>query len=111
MITNAKEEFIKHIEGRPKVMCARIYLDPYYIYPESNEPEYIDLLIGYDSEDFDNFLKKLDFTYNRGYGSQELNGLIWYKYGSWSERSEYDGSEGWSYKNQPTIPISLRKAY
>lgn len=50
-------------------------------------------------------LPKLDFDYNNGYGSQELDGTIWFSDGTWSERYEYDGSEWWVYKLCPDLPI------
>jgi hypothetical protein len=51
-------------------------------------------------------LPKLDFDYNDGYGSQELDGTIWFSDGTWSEREEYDGSEYWEYKlGCPDLPI------
>lgn len=43
----------------------------------------------------------MDKTYSEGYGSQELFGIITFTDGSWLERSEYDGSEWWSYKSTP----------
>ena len=51
-------------------------------------------------------LPKLDFDYNDGYGSQELDGTIWFSDGTWSEREEYDGSEWWEYRlGCPDLPI------
>jgi hypothetical protein len=41
--------------------------------------------------------------YYAGYGSQEIASdlVIVFRDGSWLERYEYDGSEGWEYKIQP----------
>lgn len=48
-------------------------------------------------------INKLDFYYDNDYGSQEIEGYIWYEDGSWSERTEYDGAEWWVYKSCPEI--------
>ena len=58
-------------------------------------------------EEFDQFLNKLDFEYDSGYGSQELHGIIWYTDGTYCDRYEYDGSESWSHHRCPDIPDSL----
>jgi hypothetical protein len=52
-------------------------------------------------------LKLLDFEYDHGFGGQELFGVIWYTNGNWSNRSEYDGSEWWTYNRCPEIPKEL----
>lgn len=49
-------------------------------------------------------LPRLNFEYNNGYGSQELEGTVWYTDGTWSERAEYDGSEGWEHRECPPLP-------
>ncbi len=54
------------------------------------------------------FLEELNFNYDSGYGSQNLEGLIWLNNGGWLERSEYDGSEWWEYKILPIIPNFLK---
>ena len=45
----------------------------------------------------------MDFNYDDGYGSQELDGVVLFKDNTWLERGEYDGSEWWEYKTPPTI--------
>jgi hypothetical protein len=87
---NAKENFLTHIQGKD-VHCAII-----------NEHT---LEIG---GSIDEFLNKIDFEFDPGYGSQELFGTIWYKDGSWSTRAEYDGSEWWEHHTVPTIPQILK---
>lgn len=49
-------------------------------------------------------LDTLDFTYDNGYGGQELFGYIVFTDGTWLERAEYDGSEWWTYKQIPPRP-------
>lgn len=46
----------------------------------------------------------LDRNYDNGFGSQELDGIVWMIDGSWFERHEYDGSEHWVYKVRPQFP-------
>jgi hypothetical protein len=101
-MTNAKTEFLEHIEDR-KVLCATL------IYELSRKEKiYYELKVNYTTDDYRNFLKSIDFDYDNGYGSIELEGTIWYADGSWSERGEYDGSEWWSYKTCPPIPLELK---
>jgi len=53
------------------------------------------------------FFRSLDFTYDAGYGSQELDGTVWLLDGTWFTRGEYDGSEWWEYHVLPEIPSEL----
>lgn len=45
----------------------------------------------------------LDFTYDNGYGGQELFGIVYFNDGTWLERGEYDGSEWWEHITTPTL--------
>lgn len=102
-MTNAKEEFIGHTsEVKSKVKAVEIYT--YDL--ETTIKDF--LKVGYTEEDFNSFLKRLDFKYDSGYGGQELYGMIWYEDGTWSERGEYDGSEWWDYRAVPSIPEELK---
>lgn len=61
------------------------------------------------SEDFkidlENGIDFLDVSYDSGYGGQEIaHDLMVVGDGFWLEREEYDGAEGWSYKEIPTEP-------
>jgi hypothetical protein len=93
---NAKKEFLNHI-GNERVLCAYISI---------NNDVY-NLLTGYTSDEFSEFISKLDFDYDDGYGGQNLFGTIWYINGNWSDRGEYDGSEWWEYRQVPQIPDFL----
>lgn len=55
------------------------------------------------------FLEGLRFDYDDGFGSQHLFGVVWFNDGSWLEREEYDGSEGWILKRTPDVPKLLQK--
>ena len=45
-------------------------------------------------------------NYDSGFGAQEVAyDLLVVGAGWWLEREEYDGSEWWSYKELPTVPI------
>ena len=89
---NAKEEFLKHVEGRTVVAVDLRF---------ANETQSMRCV----SKDMEEILEFLDREYDGGYGFQELFGTIWYeKEGTWSERDEYDGSEWWVYKECPELP-------
>ena len=84
---NAKEELLKHIGDR--------------------EVKYVVVFFRRNKSiqgTLDEVLPRLDFKYDSGYGSQELEGTIWYSDGTWSERGEYDGSEWWEHRECPPLP-------
>jgi hypothetical protein len=87
---NAKEELLKHIGDR--------------------EVKYVRVIRGGFRKTvvlegtLDEVLPRLDFDYDNGYGSQELEGTVWYSDGTWSERGEYDGSEWWEHRECPPLP-------
>jgi len=93
-IMNAKEEFLRHTEGKA-VKCAIIYCGMEY-------HEQFILKVGYHGPNLAFFLNKLD-----GYGDKSLIGIIWYTDGTWSDRDRYDGSECWEHKFCPEIPEIL----
>ena len=95
---NAKEEFKNHVERRLRIIAVEILKDDFEVL----------LKVGYSKEEYLKFLDTLNFSYDSGYGSQELYGTIWYEDGSWSDRGEYDGSEWWEYKKTPVIPNKLQ---
>ena len=100
---NAKEEFLGHIKDR-KILCADMsYQDCW----RENPGKTLELSVRYTQEQYDEFVNSLDFEYDKGYGGQELFGIIWYTDGTWSDRGEYDGSEWWSYQRCPNIPEKL----
>ena len=43
----------------------------------------------------------LDFEYDKGYGSQSIDGWITFTDNTWLSRAEYDGSEWWEYHEKP----------
>jgi hypothetical protein len=67
------------------------------------------LKIGWTEQELQQLWYDLDFEYDEGYGGQELFGIVWFNDGSWLERWEYDGSEGWAYKTTPKIPDNLNQ--
>ena len=102
--TNTKQEFISHIQNR-KVKCAKISKGDDY----SGKQISFELGCAYNTDEWNEFLNKLDFHYDSGYGGQELFGTIWYEDGTWSERGEYDGSEWWEYHICPEVPTELKR--
>jgi hypothetical protein len=88
---NAKEEILEHISNR--------------------EVKYITVTLAHQSDieekiegKLEEILFHLDFDYDSGYGSQYLDGCIWFEDGTWSERHQYDGSEYWSHHVCPPLP-------
>lgn len=60
---------------------------------------------------WEEFVKLADFDYHEGFGAQKIASdlTIVFRDGSWLERSEYDGSEGWEYKGTPAfIPLHTK---
>lgn len=125
---NALEELLNDIKNNNhytvNVKCAVIGLS--YDYPNADTPEYIasnpkkvwndeamfDKIIilkeNWTNDEWLRFLDGLQFNYDDGFGSQHLFGVVWFKDGSWLEREEYDGSEGWVLKRTPDVPQVLR---
>ena len=100
---NAKTEFLGVVRALPSVKCASITYDN----RKTKENKDILLKVGYTKEDWESFLDSLNFNYDSGYGTQHLFGIVWLYDGTWLERSEYDGAEGWDYKRCPLIPVEL----
>lgn len=88
---NAKKELIDHIQARV-VKYVRVVREISYDNKETIEGALADVL------------PKLDFEYDNGFGSQELEGTVWYADGTWSDRREYDGSEWWEHHVCPPLP-------
>lgn len=94
---NAKKEFLEEITGK-ELVCAKIGIRDggwgTYNWNILNP--------GFTEEEFNEFLDKIDFEYDDGYGGQQLFGVILFT-DSWSDRGEYDGSEWWRNNKMPTI--------
>ena len=67
----------------------------------------VNLKLGFSEHDFEEFLKKLDFEYDNGFGCQIIFGVLWCTDSTWYERNGYDGSERWVLKQRPEIPKFL----
>ena len=104
-MTNAKEELLKLLEGKAKVKCATITKGYQYNYVEPCLK--FELKVNHTEEEFQSFLKSLDFDYDSGFGGQELFGTVWLEDGTWCTRGEYDGSEWWEHNQLPEIPSEL----
>ena len=101
-MTNAKEEFVSLLKGGKEVLCASITYQPDY-----DEQYTFELPCGWDQDCMETFLENLNFEYDDGYGGQELFGTVWFTDDTWAEREEYDGSEWWVIRQEPTIPDHL----
>lgn len=93
---NVKQELSEALKGNAKIKCALIYYD--------NKATQKILKINHSVDEFNDFLDSLDFTYDDGYGGQELFGTVWLEDNTWLSRGEYDGSEWWEHNVLPNIP-------
>ena len=96
-LTNAKEELLRLLKNKAPMKCALI---------NGNR-----LKLNYTEIDLVEFLQKMDFDYDSGYGAQELSGTIWLQDGTWCTRGEYDGSEWWNHNKLPEVPKELYKSF
>ena len=112
-MANAKEELLGHLERNKSIIkCATIKRNAGYWDDDNTytQKEPILLKEGYTPAEYEEFLAKLDFKYDSGYGMQEVDGRVWLmEEGTWLERGEYDGSEWWIYKVCPVVLKTLKK--
>lgn len=100
---NAKEELLASVAGM-EIICASIQYGCEY-----SDDQKVFILKQYHSQnDYEHFLQCLNFSYDNGYGGQELFGTVWLDNGRWLERGEYDGSEWWELREYPEIPEELK---
>jgi hypothetical protein len=103
---NAKQELLNAMGSSiADLRCATITHNPFY----GDRPKKMVLKEGYTQADLDEFISKLDFEYDAGYGSQELFGMVWFNDGAWMDRYEYDGAESWDWHKYPSIPDELKE--
>jgi hypothetical protein len=114
-MANAKQELLGALERVGGVIkCATIKRDKGYwddddIYTSSPA---ILLKEGYTPAEYEEFLEKLNFEYDNGYGGQILHGIVWLmEDNTWIERGEYDGSEWWEYRKCPQILDDLKSGW
>ena len=100
-MSNAKTELLEALKETSSIKCALISKG-YYDWDEDKKK--IVLKLSYSENDYEQFLKELDFEYDSGYGGQELYGTVWLEDNTWLSRGEYDGSEWWEHNVLPTIP-------
>ena len=98
-MANARQEFLDLTTRLGLAVEAVSIRLEYY---EENDFKLI-LKQNYNDIDYKEFLSKLEFNYDSGFGGQELFGTIWFKDGSWATRGEYDGSEWWEHHTRPEI--------
>lgn len=98
---NAKEELEKKLKEIGKtikdIYWIQIYMEDWVEGSLRKKP----LLDSDISQEIESNWGNLDFTYDNGFGGQELYGTVVFKDESWLERGEYDGSEWWNYKKLP----------
>jgi len=109
-MTNAKEELLRIVtKCDSSIKAALITLGD----EEFSEPEDVKKFLlreNHSEQELTAFLNNLDFSYDDGYGGQELFGVVWLDDGTWLERGEYDGSEWWEQRKLPEIPDYLKDA-
>lgn len=93
---NAKQEFLEATTDSDVIAAIVKYRGKTFLLREN-----------YTLEQLNRFLDNLDFSYDNGYGGQELFGTVWLKNGKWLDRDEYDGSEWWEMRKMPAIPLVL----
>ena len=98
-MANAKQELFAITKNLAKVKCASISFEQW-----GATPYKANLKVGHTTEEFLQFMDKLDFVYDNRYGTHELHGTVWLEDGTWLVRKEYDGSEWWEYVFSPEIP-------
>ena len=113
-MTNALEELLGVLERTKSIIkCATISTKRYSYWDDDDnyiQPAPIILKEGYTSEEYQEFLHRIDFDYDAGYGGQELFGTVWLmKPNTWLSRGEYDGSEWWEYNECPSVPEELKR--
>lgn len=101
---NAKNEFLFETNDF-KVICA--WLSHHVRVNGQSHIYNYELKKNYNIEEYELFIKSLDFEYNESYGRQEIDGCIWCENGIWFTRGEYDGSEWWEIHIIPEIPKEL----
>ena len=98
-MANAKQELLDAVKDTAKIKCASIRNRRW-----EDEASQKTLKLNHSEEDYNEFLNSLDFTYDDGYGGQELYGTVWLEDGTWLSRGEYDGAEWWEHNVLPAIP-------
>tara|TARA_B110000977_G_scaffold36886_1_gene49555 strand:- start:6714 stop:7034 length:321 start_codon:yes stop_codon:yes gene_type:complete len=104
-MTNARQELLDLTTRLGLAVEAVSIRFGYYDEEDDTNEDYVKVILkqNYNDIDYKEFISKLEFTYDSGYGCQELFGRIWFKDGSWATRGEYDGSEWWEHHTRPEI--------
>lgn len=113
MNTNAKQEFFNAIRQEffngvrhSSVRCAFIQYDPNG--QDEMTGDLFRLPLNYTSEQWNDFIEKLDFEYEADSGYSVLSGCIWLENNVWLERyMDEKECEYWILKQYPEIPEDL----
>ena len=99
--TNALKELKRHLRiYNVKIAAADI---EFYNYDEGGKSVFFTLYEDFTEEELEEFLNKLDFTYNAQYCTQYLHGIVWLDNGEWLERRGADAT-GWTITGYPEMP-------
>ena len=97
---NAKNEFLNEIKGKDLLCCE---ISTFKI-----KPGYISLSVGFSEQEFNRFVNSLDFEFDDMTGPNMIDGFIWYKNNTWSERRFLNGREWWNFLICVPIPEYLK---
>lgn len=103
---NAKEELLKLLKDYSVVLKCGYVGQCRYDIPDSKRKRAV-LKVEFSEQEYTDFLNQIDYYYDSGFGSPEIDGELWFTNGTWANRSEYDGSEWWEYHKLPEIPEEL----
>ena len=101
---NVNDELLEHVGSMDNVKAVQLKFERRT--ERLKSAQLFHLPEGYSEEVLTDFLHNIDFSYDNGYGWQELFGFIWWKDGTWSSRYEYDGKEKWVHNEIPTYPLN-----
>ena len=103
MFKNLLQETIKCLNENGRQTSDVLWIGRSYFDYEKKEHNYY-------KSNWDDFCLKANFTYDAGYGGNEIPmDLVVVGKDFWLERHEYDGSEWWEFKTIPTEPEETRE--
>jgi hypothetical protein len=106
-ILNAKTELQDLIKSVHETYNAEPIAVDISIRPDYTDSNNINVVFILDQEhkSLDELISPLDYNYDCSYGHQYVHGMVWFTNGIWASRSEYDGSEYWTIKKYPNLPV------
>ena len=99
---NAQEELLEKLKGCDGISCAFLVRTTH-----EGERTTIVLKLNHSFDDYDRFLKLLNFEYDNSFGGGYLKGTIWFEDDTCMERiiTDDDRGEFWWHNMLPYIPF------